>query len=934
MCPAGMVWDVGDTEILKSPALSVAEAVLPVPPLVELTLPVVLSLEPEVVGVTFTLTAHEPLAAIVPPLKLMVVSPAAGANVPPHVLLEPGTAATCRPAGKVSLTATPFKAVPVLELVMVNVKLVVPLTGTLAAPKALLIEGGATTVRPADAVLPVPPLLEVTLPLVLVYCPDVAPVTVTLNWHWLLVLMPAPDNVIPVGAVVVSVPPQTVAELFATVKPVGSVSLNPTPVSATGFAAGLVAVNVRDVVPLRAIVEGLNSFAIEGGPSTASVALLLVAPAPVSFELTAPVVLLFSPTLVPVTFKLTVHEAPAPNVPLLRLKVPLPAVAPVKLPPQRLFALGTAATVKPAGRVSLTERPVRPTLELGLVIVNVRLVDPLSGIVAAPKALVMVGGVATLRFAEAVLPVPPLVEVTLPLVLVYCPAAAPITVTLNWHWLLVLMFAPDNAMPVGLVVVNVPPHTGAVPLATVRPAGNVSLNATPASATALAAGLVMVNVRDVVALRAIDEGLNALAIEGGATTARVAVLLVVPVPPSVELIAPVVLDLVPALVPVTSAEKVHDDPAAGDAVRVPPDRLIMPLPATAVIVPLPQVPVTLGVAATATPAGRVSVKATPLRALAVLGLVMVKLSVLLAFSAMLVGLKALLMVGGATTVKLAVLLVAPAPDSVELMAPVVLDLVPALVPVTFTVMEHEPLDASVPPVKLMLLEPAVYDGVPLHVLLGTFGVATTKPAGRVSVKATPVSPKPELGLLMLNVKLVVPLSGMLATPNALLMVGGLATMSVAVLLVAPVPPFVELITPVVLLTTPLRVPVTLKEIVQELLTGIPPPLRESEVLPAVAPVKVPPQVLLNPGVPATCRPPVSVSLKATPDSATVLAEGLVSVKVRVVVPPTGMLVAPNALLIVGGATTITVLLHELLLSLNSITSLLGSTAQTPPVGLT
>jgi len=37
----------------------------------------------------------------------------------------------------------------------------------------------------------------------------------------------------------------------------------------------------------------------------------------------------------------------------------------------------------------------------------------------------------TLRFAEAILPVPPLVEVTLPLVLVYCPAAAPVTVTLN-----------------------------------------------------------------------------------------------------------------------------------------------------------------------------------------------------------------------------------------------------------------------------------------------------------------------------------------------------------------------------------------------------------------------------------------------------------------------------------------------------------------------
>src|SRR5713101_7662449 len=135
------------------------------------------------------------------------------------------------------------------------------------------------------------------------------------------------------------------------------------------------------------------------------------------------------------------------------------------------------------------------------------------------------------------------------------------------------MVAPDNAMPVGLVVVNVPPHTVVVPLATVRPVGSVSLNATPASATVLAAGLVMVNIRDVVALRAIDAGLNTFAIEGGATTASVAVLLTEPVPPSAEVTAPVVLDLVPAVVPVTSAEKVHDDPDAGDAVRVPPERL-------------------------------------------------------------------------------------------------------------------------------------------------------------------------------------------------------------------------------------------------------------------------------------------------------------------------------------------------------------------------
>jgi hypothetical protein len=88
------------------------------------------------------------------------------------------------------------------------------------------------------------------------------------------------------------------------------------------------------------------------------------------------------------------------------------------------------------------------------------------------------------------------------------------------------------------------------------------------------------------------------------------------------------------------------------------------LPAIAVIAPLPQEPVTLGVAATTTPPGKLSVKASPLRVLAMFGLVRVKLHVLLAFNATLIGLKALLMVGGVNTVMLA-LEIFPAPSWVE-----------------------------------------------------------------------------------------------------------------------------------------------------------------------------------------------------------------------------------------------------------------------------
>src|SRR5678815_2865347 len=119
------------------------------------------------------------------------------------------------------------------------------------------------------------------------------------------------------------------------------------------------------------------------------------------------------------------------------------------------------------------------------------------------------------------------------------------------------MVAPVKAIPVGAVVVNVLPQTVAEALATVSPVGRVSVNATPVRATVLAAGLVMVNVSDVVAFSAMLDGLKTLAIEGGATTLMLAEA-VPPVPPSVEVTLPVVLFCVPAAMPVTFTEKVHE----------------------------------------------------------------------------------------------------------------------------------------------------------------------------------------------------------------------------------------------------------------------------------------------------------------------------------------------------------------------------------------
>ena len=147
---------------------------------------------------------------------------------------------------------------------------------------------------------------------------------------------------------------------------------------------------------------------------------------------------------------------------------------------------------------------------------------------------------------------------------------------------------------------------------------------------------------------------------------------------------------------VTFTEKLQELLAA----RVAPVRLTEPEPAAAVIVPPPQEPVRpLGVATTK-PEGRVSVNATPVRAVPVLGLVIVNVRLVVTFTLMLAAPKALVIDGGAITVMLAVLLVAPGPLCVDEIGPVVFALAPAVVPCTFTEIVQEPLAARVPPARL------------------------------------------------------------------------------------------------------------------------------------------------------------------------------------------------------------------------------------------
>ena len=138
--------------------------------------------------------------------------------------------------------------------------------------------------------------------------------------------------------------------------------------------------------------------------------------------------------------------------------------------------------------------------------------------------------------------------------------------------------------------------------------------------------------------------------------------------------------------------------------------------------------------------------------------------------------KDLVMVGGASTVMVALVAVpfdaAAGPVTVKFPAAMVLVLIPMLVPVTVAVTVHEPL-AGIPPPVSETVEPLAAL-VPVQVPPGTEAV---KPDGKASVNAAPVIAVP-VGLLNVIVSVAVPFSGTVAALKALAMFGR-ATFKVA-----------------------------------------------------------------------------------------------------------------------------------------------------------
>jgi hypothetical protein len=241
-----------------------ADAVEPVPPSFEETLPVVLVFVPAVVPVTVTVTSQEALAASVPPDKAILPDPAGAVNVPPQVFAAPLGVPITRPAGSESVNAIPLSGLA-FGFDRLTVSVVEPFSGIALAPKAFVIAGGPITVRVAVEVLPVPALPEMTVTL-FVFTPLVVPVTFTVNEQAVTERRLArlvPGSVAPIrvtepdpAAAVIVPPPHAPVSPFGveTTRPAGKRSVNPTPVKAVEFTAGLEMVNDSAVDPFSGIV--------------------------------------------------------------------------------------------------------------------------------------------------------------------------------------------------------------------------------------------------------------------------------------------------------------------------------------------------------------------------------------------------------------------------------------------------------------------------------------------------------------------------------------------------------------------------------------------------------------------------------------------------------------------------------------------------------
>ena len=151
--------------------------------------------------------------------------------------------------------------------------------------------------------------------------------------------------------------------------------------------------------PFSGMVAAPNALIITGAEMTVTLA-FEVLPVPPLVDVTV-TLLFFTPAVVPVTFNEIVQLAPGARLAPLTLAEDEPLTA-AAVPEQVEFRFAGVAATKPAGRLSVNAIPLRVEFALGFVRVNVRLVEPFSAMLAAPKTLVIAGGAMTVRLAEEV----------------------------------------------------------------------------------------------------------------------------------------------------------------------------------------------------------------------------------------------------------------------------------------------------------------------------------------------------------------------------------------------------------------------------------------------------------------------------------------------------------------------------------------------------
>ena len=187
-------------------------------------------------------------------------------------------------------------------------------------------------------------------------------------------------------------------------------------------------------------------------------------------------------------------------------------------------------------------------------------------------------------------------------------------------------------------------------------------------------------------------------------------------------------------------------------------------------------------------------------------------------------------------------------------------------PVTLIENVHWVLWASVAPLRDTAPLPATAVIVPPPQLPARpLGVETTRPAGKLSVNPIPVKLAAALLFWIVNVSEVEAPVRMLAAPNALMMTGGLGVLTMTLAdAVPPMPLSVAVTWLVVLFFTPAVAPVTLIEKVQDELWASVAPLKDAELLPAIAVIVPPPQLPARPFGVDTTNPAGKLSLKPIP----------------------------------------------------------------------